>query len=100
MAESSSLRLWSLHSRSSGTVIPCGHPYCVGRLGCALTHDEVAIDEKYRHLSLEELRLRDYEAGRYGRKFSTYAVANLSTIHVKPTQSLQQSRFEPDTAAA
>jgi hypothetical protein len=41
----------------------------------------IASHPRHRHQSVEEIRVQDYKDGRYGRKFFTYAVANLSPVH-------------------
>jgi hypothetical protein len=67
-----------------------------------LLYCSITSHPKHQHQSVEEIRVQDYKAGRYGRKFSTYAVANLSPVftsinifHPRP-----QSRLEPNGIAA
>jgi hypothetical protein len=38
----------------------------------------VTIEQRFQHEYLEEIRLQDYKAGRYGNTFSTYAAADMS----------------------
>lgn len=57
----------------------------------------ITFDVKHQHQSFEEIRLQDYNAGRYGRKFSSYATANLSSVNVGGTQPLPSLRSRPHT---
>jgi hypothetical protein len=65
--------------------------------GCNYT---VAIDERYRHQSLEEIRLEDYKAADYGREFFSYAVADLSSANASVTHPLPQTRLKTNKTVA
>jgi hypothetical protein len=60
----------------------------------------VTIEQRFQHESLEEIRLQDYKAGRYGNTFSTYAAADMSWVNDNIIYPLPQPRFKPNMTAA
>lgn len=64
--------------------------------GCIDVYYSMTSDPEYQHQPSEEMRLQDDNAGQYGRIFSTYAVANTSSVNVGGTTPLPPLRSTPD----
>lgn len=92
MADSSQAPRSSFHVEQEQTTLATG---AVVETTYVNSYCSITFDAEFQHQSFEEIRLQDYTAGRYGRKFSSYAVANLSSVNVADTQHLLQVRSDP-----